>query len=700
MLREFGKDPEEDVQRGRSTVNGQFDLDRYLSLPRVDGLELSPDGSRLVTTVATVGPDGRKFVTSLWELDPDGRRPPRRLTRSAAGESGPVFLPGGDLLLRSARADPQAAAEPDGDGAEEEPQALWLLAAAGGEARQVGRTPGGIGAVRVARDAGTVVYASGVHPGASTLEEDERTGRRRRDAGVGAQLFEGYPIRFWDHYLGPREQRLFAADAPRGDEDRLGAGRDLTPEPGFALDEAEFDLTPDGATIVTTWRLPGSDDPRNLLVAIETASGERRVLVEDPEAWHGGPACSPDGRLVAYWRESHGDLDRGPEVSLWLADLATGERREALPGAELWPRDLTWAPDSGALYFVADQQGLAPLFRLDLTGEDPAGWRLTRLTGDGAYAAPRPSPDGDRVYALRDSLTAPPCAVVLDARAADQSARALPSPGLPLEVPGTVTTVRAQAGDGTPVRSWLVLPSGAGAGAPAPLVVFIHGGPLSSWNGWSWRWNPHLLAARGYAVLLPDPGLSTGYGQRFAERGRGRWGAEPFGDLMAAVDAAAARPDIDPARMAATGGSFGGYMANWVAGSTTRFRCIVTHASVWSLEQFHGTTDESAYWRLEFGAPEEEPERYRAHSPDRLAPQIRTPMLVIHGELDHRVPIGEALRLWTDLTRFGVDAKFLYFPDENHWILKPPNIRIWYETVFAYLDHHVLGKDWSRPSLL
>jgi dipeptidyl aminopeptidase/acylaminoacyl peptidase len=169
---------------------------------------------------------------------------------------------------------------------------------------------------------------------------------------------------------------------------------------------------------------------------------------------------------------------------------------------------------------------------------------------------------------------------------------------------------------------------------------------------------------------------------------------------MALVDATVARPDVDETRMAAMGGSFGGYMANWIAGHTERFRCIVTHASVWSLEQFHGTTDDAMWWEREFGLPEDEPARYRAHSPDGHADAIRTPMLVIHGERDHRVPISEALRLWTDRKRRGLEAKLLYFPDENHWVLRPPNARIWYETVLAFLDQHVLGKDWARPRLL
>jgi dipeptidyl aminopeptidase/acylaminoacyl peptidase len=228
--------------------------------------------------------------------------------------------------------------------------------------------------------------------------------------------------------------------------------------------------------------------------------------------------------------------------------------------------------------------------------------------------------------------------------------------------------------------------------------------------------------ARGYAVLLPDPALSTGYGQAFVERGRGRWGDEPFTDLMAATDAAVARDDIDETSTAAMGGSFGGYMANWVAGHTDRFRCLVTHASLWSLDQFHGTTDHAAWWEREFGdpyrdwgaspaspeasggaspaSPEANLSRYEAHSPHRSIDRIGTPMLVIHGERDHRVPVGEALRLWVDLMRHGVEAKFLYFPDENHWILKPQHARVWYETVLAWLDHHLLGKEWQRPEVL
>jgi dipeptidyl aminopeptidase/acylaminoacyl peptidase len=233
------------------------------------------------------------------------------------------------------------------------------------------------------------------------------------------------------------------------------------------------------------------------------------------------------------------------------------------------------------------------------------------------------------------------------------------------------------------------------------MLLWIHGGPLSSWNAWSWRWNPWLAVARGYAVLLPDPALSTGYGIDFIRRGWGNWGSEPFTDLMSVTDAAVARDDIDAERVGAMGGSFGGYMANWVAGHTDRFAAIVTHASLWSLEQMRGTTDASFYWARELTT-----DMIERNSPHLFADAISTPMLVIHGDRDYRVPIGEALRLWWDLLSRSkaqdgsCPHKFLYFPDENHWILTPNNAKVWYRTVFAFLEHNVLGEQWRRPDLL
>jgi dipeptidyl aminopeptidase/acylaminoacyl peptidase len=500
-------------------------------------------------------------------------------------------------------------------------------------------------------------------------------------------LLEGHPIRFWDHDLGPRQARLLRLDGVDG---AAVAPENLTPDAGVAVHDADFALTPDGRTLVTTWlRSLGGVAHEVELVAID-AGGCRRLAPAGSD-YH-APAVSPDGRRVAAVRVRRGIPELAPDQTLWLQDLDGGEGRDLTPDLDLWPGPPVWSRDGSAIYFAADENGRAPIFRVDVeTGQ------RTRLTSAGAHSALCAAPDGS-VYALRASYESPAEVVRIDPAGA---VSALPTPGLPLELPGEVSEISATADDGTEVRAWLVLPRGASADRPAPLLLWIHGGPLSSWNAWSWRWCPHLMAERGYAVLLPDPALSTGYGHANVQRAWGRGAAERvFADLMAVTDAALARPDLDASRTAAMGGSYGGYMSNWVAGHTDRFRAIVTHASLWALDQFQATTDMNSFWARQFGDPDEFPEAYLDQSPKSGLGQIRTPMLVIHGLRDYRVPLSEALRLWTDLQRHGVPSQFLYFPDENHWVLKPGNARVWYDTVLAFLDHHVLGADWRRPDLV
>ncbi|SNS15918.1 Dipeptidyl aminopeptidase/acylaminoacyl peptidase [Streptosporangium subroseum] len=654
------------------------DIRDYVGVPRVASLRLSPDGTRLVAVVQALNPDGKSYGTSLWEIPLDERRP-YRLTRSLKGEAGAEFTEGGDLLFGSRRPDPTVK-DPN-----EEVPALWLLPAAGGEARQVASRPGGV--TGFATGGQTVVFGSDVLPGDEAGEAERRT--TRKDAGISAILHESYPVRYWDHDLGPGEPRLFAGTI--GDDDRLTEIRDLTPQPGKALTNASYDVTPDGSTVVTTWAVPlPHGEIRFDLVAIETSNGgaRRTLATQDGHDFEGPIRVSPDGRLVTCSRGNHADTTRIPENTLWIVDLATGEGHAA--GGELWPADVAWAPDGRSLYVIADEQGRRPIFQVPADGSAPV--RLT--SGDAAYSSLNVAPDG-AVYALRSAVNVPSAPVRV---AADGTVEELASPAPSLELPGTLTEVTTTADDGTTIRAWLVLPEGASAENPAPFLLWIHGGPLSSWNDWSWRWNPWIMAQNGYAVLLPDPCLSTGYGSEMIRRGWANWGPRTHADLMSITDAALELPEIDATRTAAMGGSFGGYMANWIAGHTDRFKAIVTHASLWNLDQFAGTTDASMYWQREFGIPGTE--LYEKLSPHLSLAEISTPMLVIHGDKDYRVPIGEGLRLWWDLQRSGVESKFLYFPDENHWVLKPGNAVVWYETVLAFLAQHVLGREWKRPESL
>jgi dipeptidyl aminopeptidase/acylaminoacyl peptidase len=717
-------------------VTSFHNLADYVAIPRIVGLRLSPDGSWLAAVVQAVGGEPNKYLTSIWRIPVAAARggspgvaadgspgvaadgspgaagdgspggSPARLTRSAEGEGDPVFLPDGSLLFVSKRPGPPAGPGDDGEVGKDKP-ALWLLPAAGGEARRLAAPAGGVGGVAAGRGTTpgggqTVVFATSTLHGADGADDDLKRRKARKDAGVTAILHESGPVRFWDHDLGPDAPRLrfgeIASAPPLAEEEEPELGtRELTPDPGRALDESSFEIVPDGSLVVTGWTVwDGAGNRTGEVDVIDTATGQRRTLLAAPGSDLGSPHISPDGRLVACRRESHDSYEAPGDVTLVVAPL-DGEAapRDLLDGFDRRPEEIAWAPDSGAVYFTADDQGRRPVFHAELaTGE------ITRLTGEGAYDNLCPAPDGRFLYALRSAVDEPPTPVRIDVTAPGAEPVRLPSPGSPLELPGRLEEIETVASDGARIRAWLVLPDAASAESPAPLLLWVHGGPVMSWNSWSWRWNPWLMAARGYAVLLPDPALSSGYGHEFIARGHGRWGERPYDDLMVITDAAVARPDIDEARTAMMGGSFGGYMANWIAGHTDRFTAIVSHAGLWLLDQMFGTTDLPSYWRRIFGDPLTQPERYLADSPNRSVDKITTPMLVIHGDKDYRVPVGEAVRLWWDVQGRVPGARFLYFPDENHWILKPGHVTVWYETVLAFLAQHVLGEQWRRPELL
>jgi dipeptidyl aminopeptidase/acylaminoacyl peptidase len=667
----------------------------YIALPRISGLAISADGQALATSVSTPSADGKKYVSALWQLDASGAAPARRLTRSGPGESSPVFLPDGGLLFTSKRADPEVT-EPDQDHA-----ALWLLPAGGGEARQVASRPQGIDSVAVATESGDIFFTAAVTPGSIDAADDERRFKARKDAGVSAILHESYPIRYWDHDLGATQTHVFAGGKlagrptePGSDSDRLDEPRDLTIDPGGRITGLTANATGTAIAYVVQ-RRSGPAAERSIVVVRHATTGDVLLTIEANDADFDQPRFSPDGVSLVCVRGQAGTYDEAPRCTLWQVSLETGEGHDPAPSFPQWPGSPRFASDGGSIFFVADEQGHSPVFRLDL-----GDGSVTRLTATGSHTDIVLAADGKTLYALRSSYREPPTPIALDTVTANQDGGTVPSPADIGVLPGTLTEVSTQADDGVPLRAWLALPEGASPSTPAPLLLWIHGGPLGSWNAWSWRWNPWLMVARGYAVLLPDPALSTGYGQDFIRRGWGDWGARPFTDLMAATDAACARADIDDFRTAAMGGSFGGYMANWVATHTNRFKAIVTHASLWHLEGFSGTTDAAWYWQEEFGDPLKSLDRYNANSPHLYVGNITTPMLVIHGDKDYRVPIGEGLRLWYDLVRHSVEAKFLYFPDENHWVLTPGHAQVWYETVLAFLEQHVLDRPWKRPELL
>ena len=418
------------------------DLHSYAAIPRVTGLRLSPDGTWLAVTVQQPDPDGKKYVTSIWRVPaglspgpsgPSGPTRPSRLTRSAQGEDSPAFLPDGSLLFASGRPDPAAESADKKNGGQEDgtKAALWLLPVAGGDARRIAAPPGGINGIATARGAPGLLFTSPMLPGAAGADEDAQRRQRRKDAGVSAILHEAAPVRYWDRDLGPDQPRLLMATAADGG--LAGPPRDLTPQPGRALDEQQADLAPDGSRAVTGWAIPDdAGDIREEIVVIETATGGRRTLLAAPGCDFTDPHISPDGALVVAMARTHDCYDQPGDATLVVVPVTGGEPADLLAGLDQRPAEAAWAPDSQAVYFTADDHGRCPVFRAGL-----AGSAVTRITTDsGAYTHLCPSPDGRFLYALRAAVDSPPAPVRIDLTLPGSPPHLLPSPGGQVELPG------------------------------------------------------------------------------------------------------------------------------------------------------------------------------------------------------------------------------------------------------------------------
>ncbi|WP_054953204.1 S9 family peptidase [Flaviflexus massiliensis] len=647
-------------------------LDDFIAIPRVTGLE-SRHG-RSVASVATLSKKKDAYVTRLVEIG-EQLKP---LTRSKKGDSLAAIGERGELYFTSKR---------DDEFSEEEVHdTLWMLPP-GGEARVVLRRPGGINSVTTA--GGKLIISANTFANVKDEEENLKVAKDRKERGVTAILHESFPVRFWDHDLGPTYPRLYEAELPSLDgEDEI----ELKPIAVPAGKLAGVRVSDDADTIlVTIENLVNGTTQVNSVYSI--VGGETTLIAGETEpsepgqsvTEYRGGAIAPSGKH-AIISASNGNRDGFPLRS-WLEiySFETETKKVLTESFDDWTSETLWLDDE-TIIATAARKGRGSVYRVDV-----ASGEFTLLTDDDYHYSNIGIIDGV-LHCLRDSIIDPATPVTID----PQSGTVTELPRLTPEVTvtGTLTEVTTQAEDGTDLRAWLLLPD---TDEPAPLAVFVHGGPWGSWNGWTWRWNPGPFAAKGYAVLMPDPAISTGYGQAMIDRGNDQLGGTPYTDILALVDEAEKRDDITGENTALLGGSYGGYMANWMAGHTgTRFSCIVSHASLWNIDIMGRTTD-NGEWH-EWMAPTQA----GRYSPHRFVSGIEVPMLVIHGDRDYRVPVSQSQALWHALLRDSKAEghKFLYYPDENHWILKPSNSRVWYETVLAFLDQHVRGNGWKRPELL
>ncbi|NOT62580.1 MAG: S9 family peptidase, partial [Acidobacteria bacterium] len=377
-------------------------------------------------------------------------------------------------------------------------------------------------------------------------------------------------------------------------------------------------------------------------------------------------------------------------VRLMLYDRKAGTTRELSVGFDRNVGDLTWSPNSQRLFLNIEERGRETLYVAPVSGD-----KFMRVMNEHASTGFTVSADGKQLAFTRAALTHPN--EVFTASSDGKNVKQLSQANtallaqLDLNAPEDVEYLGALK---TKTHGFIVKPPQFDKAKKYPMVLLIHGGPQGAWlDSWSFRWNPQLFAARGYVVVSLNPHGSTGYGQAFTEQISGDWGGAVYEDLMKGVDHVVKQGYVDATRIGAAGGSYGGYMVNWMLGHTDKFKAFVSHAGVYNLTSMYGATEELWFTEWEFkGVPWDNPEQYVKWSPHLHAKNFKTPTLVVHGELDYRVPIGEGLQLFTTLQRKGVPSKLLYFPDEGHWVLKPQNSELWYKTVLGWFDQ------WLTPN--
>jgi dipeptidyl aminopeptidase/acylaminoacyl peptidase len=746
----FGTSSESDLGSVAGRPMTFADLQR---MKRVGDPQISPSGKWVMFSVVDVDLEKNSKVSHLWVVPMAASQGPgagssaeRQVTFWKDGESGGRFSPDGKQLLFVAT-----------DGSNNPSGLSQIFLAPWDDAAGTVGTPKRLTNVSTEADGAIwspdsqrILFVSRVYPGCSDetvwLEEDNCDRKQDEVAArnpVKAQIFDHLLYRHWDHYVGPKRSHVLVVSATDGN-----AVRDLTPRreigdaeaPTFSLggpmgyawapDSKEIafvtnlDLVPAASTNndVFTLRL---DDPSARPVKISTSLGS-----DD------GPAYSPDGKYLAFRSQARAGYE-SDRFRLMLFDRASKETKELLPKFDRWVDEFVWgrefvpAHDTARIYFVSGDLGTAPIFRVKADGSD-----LEQLNVSGEYSELQIAADGSKLVAGKMNIFEPTKLVAIDLEKIFGLTDANP---LPSKIPARyrpsstgaapkvdTETVLTHLNDALlsqldldrsandtgsfwfagandqQVQGFLVRPPNFDPSKKYPLKFLIHGGPQGAWgDAWSYRWNPELMAASGYVVVMVNPRGSTGYGQAFIDGVNGDWGGKAYVDLMKGLDAAEAKyPFIDKTRECALGASYGGFMADWILTHTDRFACIVTHDGMFNPQSAYGTTEELWFNEWEFRTPgSAEPgqpwdyfdkpvaqDPFRKWSPMLSIRNAKTPTLVIHSQRDYRLDVSEGFQLFTALQRLNVPSKMLYFPDEGHWILKPQNSKLWYETVGDWCD--------------
>lgn len=658
---------------GATAQNNRFTVEDLLKVRRVTDPQVSPDGRNVALVVGDVDLEGNRVVNQIY-VTPIAGGSAKQLTSGSSSASTPRWSPDGK----------QIAFVTGGQ--------IWVMDSDGDDKKQITKISTSAAGTVWSPDGNWIAFTSEVYPDCSDDDCNKRKDEAAEKSKVKAHITERLLYRHWNEWRDVKRTHVFVVSSKGGTAREFTPG-DFDSPPYAASSNVDFSFSPDGkelAFVKNPDQVEATSTNSDIYVVSLTGGAARNITMRN-RGYDATPVYTKDGRSIIYRSQA----TAGFEADRWRLmkyDRASSASTEILRGFDLQVDEFVLAPDGNSIYFIAGERGHHPIYKVSANGGS-----ATKVV-DRVFATNlNITSDGRTFVFANSSLAAPPEIYRASADTGDFGPITAFNRDLMARANLTAAEEMEWTGAlGAKIHGFVVKPVNFDATKNYPLVVLIHGGPQSAWNNsWSYRWNPQVFANNGYIVFSPNPRGSTGYGQKFINEISGDWAGKVYIDLMNGVAEVLRRNRfIDRNRIGAAGASYGGYMINWIEGHNNdpraHFKVLVSHDGVYNLTSMYGGTEELWFPEWEFkGTPWTNKAMYERWSPHNFAANFKTPILIIHGELDYRVPIGEGLQLYTAVQRRGVDSKLLIFPDEGHWVLKPLNSQLWHHTVLGWLDKYL-----------